>query len=142
IAVCDSRKNHFGTAEFLQFGSGVLGLSINVMMRAKLSGERLFVLAARDGDRSEAHADGVLDSKMAEPAQAKNGDETAAARAAVAQRVEGGDAGAHQGSGVRGREAVRHQCNSDGRGEHVLGITAIEGNAGNLERHLAAEEVT
>ena len=58
-------------------------------------------------------------------------DEVAGARAAVAQRVVGGDPGAQQRAGLDGRELVRDQGQRLDRGHHVLGIAAVVADAGN-----------
>ena len=70
--------------------------AVDVVVRAELPGERLLVGAARDRDGAEAHLRGELHAEMAEAADAEDGDQVARPRAAVAQRVEGGDAGAQQ----------------------------------------------
>ena len=140
-AVGDGGENDFSTAEFGEFGGGILRLAVNVMHRAKLAGERLLILAARDGDGLEAHFGGVLRAEMAETAEAEDGDEIAGARAAVAQGVEGGDAGAHERRGIGGREVIGHERDADGGGDHVIRVAAIEVDAGDLVVHGAGEEI-
>ena len=79
-------------------------------MRAELERELLLVLAAGDGDGVEAHAARELHGEMAEPANALNGDDIARLRAGIAQRVEGGDAGAEQRRCGGGIELVGDRC--------------------------------
>ena len=61
--------------------------------------------------------------------------------AAVAQRVEGGEAGAHQRRGVRGGQFRGHQRERGRRGDHVVGVAAVERDAGHLDSGLAGEEI-
>src|ERR1051326_2662799 len=42
---------------------------------------------------------------------------------------------------VGGRQVIGHQGNGDSRRDHVFGITAVERNACDLERDLAAKEI-
>ncbi len=111
------------------------------MPRAQFPRQGFLVLPPRDGHRPETHFRRVLHAEMAETAQAEHRDQIAGPRRAVAQGVVGGDAGAHQRCGVHRRKVVRHQRQGDGRSDHVVGITAVEGDAGDLERHLAGEEI-
>ncbi len=69
-------------AEFLQFLRRVLRGGVDVDVRAELFGERAFVLAAGDGDGAIAGLGGVLDGKVAESADAEDGDGVSGARAA------------------------------------------------------------
>ena len=105
---------------FEELRRGVLGLAVDVDRRAQLAGERLLVLAARDADRVKAHLRGVLNAEVAEPAQAEHGDDVARPRAAVAQRVERGEAGAHERRRLDGRQFGGHQRDRARGGDHVL----------------------
>jgi hypothetical protein len=120
------------TVEFLEFGGGVLGLGVDVVPGAELAGERLFVLAAGDADGLEAHLGGILDAEVAEAAEAEDGDDVAGLCAAVAQGVEGRDAGAHERGGLLVGQVARAQGDGTGGRDHVVGISAVEGDAGDL----------
>ena len=69
---------------------------------------------------------------MAEAADAEDGDEVAGARSAVAQAVEGGDAGAEQRGGVDVGEVVGHEGEGVGGSDHVVGIAAVVADAGDV----------
>src|SRR5439155_16447685 len=115
--------------------------TVDVVGRAQLPGERLLVRPAGDGDGAEAHPGRVLDAEVAQPADAEDGDEVARPRAAVAQRVEGGEAGAHERGGVRGGQVRGDQRDGGGRGDQVIGVAAVERDAGHADAGLAGEEV-
>ena len=53
-------------------------------------------------------------------------------RSAVAQAVEGGDAGAHQRGGVYVGQVVGDEGERVGGGDDVVGIAAVEADAGDL----------
>src|SRR4029453_15122066 len=74
-----------------------------------------------------------LHAEMAETADALNRNNIASARTRIAQRVEGGDAGAEQRRGVDGIELVGDRCERLDRRDHVVGMAAVEVNAGNPE---------
>src|SRR4051812_30992198 len=77
---------------------------------------------------------------MPEAADAEDGDEVARSRAAVAQGVEGCDAGAEERRGIDRREGVGKHRDGAGRRDHVLSIAAVEADAGDLLRD-AGEEI-
>ena len=62
---------------------------------------------------------------MAEPANAEDRHEIAWARAGIAQRIEGGDAGAEQRRRLDRREVVGDRGKRLDRRDHVVGITAV-----------------
>src|SRR5262249_9494439 len=62
--------------------------------------------------------------------------------AAVAQRIERGDAGAHQRRRLDRREPIGDRGERAGGRDHVVGVTAVVADARNLERDLARDEVT
>src|SRR5262245_41864735 len=80
----------------------------------------------------KAHAGGVLYPTVAEPTPAENGAHVARPGAAVAERVEGGDPGTHQGSRLDRRQLGRHQRDRGGGGNHILPVAAVEGDAADL----------
>ena len=67
------------------------------MLGAELPGERFLVRATSDGDCPKAHFGSELNAEMAEAAQTKHGDDFSRPGAAVPKRIEGGDAGTHEG---------------------------------------------
>jgi len=77
---------------------------------------------------------------MAEPAQAEYGHEIAGPGAAVSQRVECGDAGTHQRGRLDGRQLRRQQRERAGGSDHVVPVSAVERQAGDLAG-LACEEI-
>src|SRR5260370_30825031 len=62
---------------------------------------------------------------MAQSADGLNGDQISGLRAAIPQRVEGGDSSAHEWRGLLRCQAVRHQGHRLGGHHHVLRITAV-----------------
>src|SRR5204863_282114 len=79
--------------------------------------------------------------QMAETADAEHGDDVTRPGAAVAKRIEGGDARAHQRRRLDGRQPVRDRSQRAGGRDQVVGIAAVVADAGNLERDLAGDEV-
>src|SRR5437879_11836519 len=69
---------------------------------------------------------------MAQAADPEHRDEIARPYTAVAQGIEGGDAGAKKRSGILGRQFVRDRRQRFERRDHVIGIAAIIADAGNL----------
>ena len=69
-------------------------------MRAEIARELLLVLARARSPRCGSPSGGELHAEMAEAADALHGHEIAGARARVAKRVEGGDAGAEERRGL------------------------------------------
>src|SRR4029453_4391601 len=74
-----------------------------------------------------------LHAEMAKTADALNRHDIASARTRIAQRVEGGNASAEQRRGVDGIELIGDRCERLDRRDHVVGIAAVEVNAGNPE---------
>src|SRR5215213_10000114 len=111
-------------------------------MRAELSRKLLFVVAAVNRDGLKAHLSRVLNTEVAESADAVNGDDISATSTRVAQRVVDRNAGAHEwacffrGNLIRNRSQHRGWCN------HVLGISTVEVYPGdfsiNTHREVAA----
>jgi hypothetical protein len=77
---------------------------------------------------------------VTQAADAENGDQIARAGAAVPQRVEGGDARTEQRRRIFGLQVVGHGGERLERRNHVLGIAAVIGDAGNLAV-LAGDEI-
>src|SRR5262249_10653504 len=100
--VRDGGEDDLGPAELCQLRGRIAILTVDVKSRAEFPGERLLVLAASDGNGTEAHLRRVLNAEVAEPTDAEDRDEVARACAAVAQRVESGEAGAHERGRIGG----------------------------------------
>lgn len=62
-------RSDLGAAELLERLGGVLGLRVDVVVRAELEREVLLVGAARDNDGLEAHLAAELDGEVAEAAE-------------------------------------------------------------------------
>ena len=70
------------------------------MLRAELLCQRLLIAPSCDGDSLKTHLRGKLNAQMTKSADTQNGDYITGLRAAVAQRVESSNPGAHQRSGL------------------------------------------
>src|SRR6266571_251370 len=139
LAAGRRRQDDRGTAELLELRRRTLGLAVDVPRRPEPAGVRLLVLAARDADRVEAHPGGILHREMAQPAEAEHGHDVPRPRTAVAQRVEGRQAGAHQRRRLDGIETRRHPRHGAGGGDQVLSVTTVVGDAGHLTGHTREE---
>src|SRR5205814_9642821 len=80
----------------------------------------------------ESHARGELHGKVAEAADALDRDRLARPRAAVAERVVGGDAGAEQRRGLGGVELLGNARGGFMRHHDVFGVAAVVADAGDL----------
>jgi hypothetical protein len=69
---------------------------------------------------------------MSQAADAVDRDQIAAPRARIAQCIVNGDAGAHKRADFLRRQIVRHGRDCFGAHDHILGITAVEIDAGDL----------
>ncbi len=121
--------------------ASTLNVSVSCVMRPQFPRQGFLVPPARDADRLEPHLHRVLHSEMTETAEAKHRHHVAGPRTAVPKRVVSRDARAHQRCGFHRGQILRHQCQRHGGSKHVIGITAVEGNAGDLEGDLTAEEI-
>jgi hypothetical protein len=77
---------------------------------------------------------------MSKTADAEDGDHIAGSRPAVTKRIEGGDAGAHQGGRLKIREVVRKPRQGFYGRDHVLGIAPVIANARH-KRALAEDKI-
>ena len=141
VAVRHRGENDLRAAQLLQFRRRVLRLAVDVVPRSQFPRQRFLVRPARDADGLETHLHRILHAEMTEAAEAQHRDNVAWTRAAVPQRVVSRDARAHQRRGFHGGQILRHQRQREGGSHHVIRITAVEGNAGYLERHLATKEI-
>lgn len=87
-------ENEVSAPKFLQGLGGRSGIGIEIFVSAQFLGQRFLVGAAPDGDGAKAHLAGVLNSEMAETADALDRDQVSGARSGIAQRVVNGNAGA------------------------------------------------
>src|SRR5262245_35689319 len=102
------------------------------MVGAQFSREGFLILSSTDRDRFEAHLSRVLNPQMSEPADAVDGNHIAGARAGISQSVEDSDARAHERPCLLGRQFFRNRSERLLRGNHVLGVPAIEIYAGDF----------
>jgi hypothetical protein len=73
-----------------------------------------------------------LNSEVAEAADALDCYEVRGERAAVAEGVEGGDSGAEERAGFDVGEGFGDGCEGFDGGDHVLGVAAVVGDAGDF----------
>jgi hypothetical protein len=125
----------------LQFRDGIASGGIDVVGGPEFSREGFFVFASADGESAEAHLSGVLDSQMAESADALHGYQIACARNRVAERVENCDAGTKQRRGLGGGEIVWNCGDRFGGCNHVFLVTSVVTDSGDFFL-LAVNEVT
>src|SRR5215213_9914055 len=101
-------------------------------MRAELSRKFLFVVAAVDRDGLKTHLSRVLNTEMAESADAVNGDDVSSTRTRVAQRVVDRNARTHEWSCFFRRNLIRNRSQHGGWCNQVLGISTIEVDPGDF----------
>src|SRR5208337_2752650 len=106
---------------------------------AQFPRQRLLVAPAIDRDGAKALPRGELDPEMPEAADTVDGDEIAGAGAAVAERIERGDAGAKQGRRLDRVEIVGRMRDRGGPSHHVRGVAAVPGDAADLGHCFAGE---
>ena len=92
---------------------------------APLPGERLFCPSARDRHRLETHFRCVLHAEMTRSLILRT-PTTSLGRAAVAERVEGCQAGAQEPGALDRREVVGDERESFRGRDHVFSIAAVE----------------
>jgi hypothetical protein len=100
LAACDRCEDDLGAAELLKLRRWVLCLTVDVLRRSKLPGERFLVFPPRDGNRFETALRGELNTKMAKSAEAEYGDDFAGPRTTIAKTIERGDSSADNSSGT------------------------------------------
>src|SRR5579862_5048277 len=101
----------------------------------------LFLLAtARDGNGVEAHLRCKRDAEMTESANAQHAHEVARTCAAMAQRVKGRNAGAHQRRRHRRRQRRGNPRQHRRRSDDVLAIAAVVVDAWHLQ-FVTGEEI-
>src|SRR6185503_18435715 len=107
-------------AHTLKFGRRIGRGAVDVVSGTQLSRQRLLVCTSCDGDGAEAHLGGKLNGQMPEAADAQDSDGVPSAHATVAQRVERGDASAHQRRGIDRIDLLRNERQSLERNQYVL----------------------
>ncbi len=126
----------------MQFGRSILRCGVNVNLRAELFSERAFVGTPRNSHSAVAAFGRVLHAEMAETTDAEDGDGVAGARTAVAECVVGCNTSAEKRPGVNVREVAWNEGEGVGRGDDVVGVPAVEADAGDelifAEREVAA----
>src|SRR5262249_4910039 len=88
---------------------------------------------------AKTHLRGELDAEVAEAADAEDGDRVARPCVRIAQRVERGDAGAHQRTGVDRADVVRNRRQSFERDDDVVRVAAVHRDAGDQLVHAGDE---
>ncbi len=116
--------------------------TVDVMHRSQLFRERFLIFPARDRHGLETHLGRELDAEMTKTADPEDRDQIARSRAAVAQRIECGDAGAHERRALDRRQIFRHERERRRRRDHVFRVTAVERNPGREQRDLTGKEIT
>src|SRR5438132_2299796 len=124
--------NHARATELLQLLHRIDNVRVKVMMRAKFFGERSFIFSAAERHGLESHFPRVLNPEMSESADALYRDHVTGARARIAQCIENRHARAHEWPGLFRWQFIGNRRQRRSRGDHVLGVTAIEIDAGHL----------
>jgi hypothetical protein len=96
LTIGDRCQDHLGATELEKFCGGVLTLTVDVVVRAEVSRERLLVPSSRDADRSKTHLCSKLNPKVAKSTQPEHSDDIACPSPAISKTIERRDAGAHQ----------------------------------------------
>src|SRR5271163_4041541 len=121
-------------AVLVELGGDVLRARINVAPRAQLRRQLLLVLPAADRDYVVTEFRRPLNPEMAESSYPLDSDEITGAGAAVPQRVEGRDAGAHQGSGFFRPQRAGDMGERLDRRDHVGRVAAVVADAWDLQK--------
>src|SRR5262249_32457693 len=98
-------------------------------MCAQFSRERSVFRPAAYRNGAIAKLVSKLNAEMAQAADSLNGNQIAGLGATMAQRVEGGKAGAEKRTGIGGIERVGNAREGFDRSEHVLRVAAVEADA-------------
>ncbi|HKT35973.1 MAG TPA: hypothetical protein VJR03_14190, partial [Nitrospira sp.] len=88
----------------------------------------------------ESHLAGVLNTKVAETSNALDGNEVTGASAGIPQRIEDSDPGTEERRGFVGWKIVWHDSDRLGGSDHVLSVSSVEVDCGDLFE-LAVDEV-
>jgi hypothetical protein len=110
----------------LQRFGGSTGPGVDVFVSAQLPGQGLFVFAATNCDRAETHLASVLNTEMAQTADALYRDQVTSSGPGIAQRIEDGDASTKQWRGLVSMQVVRHGGYRLCGYNHVFGVASIE----------------
>ena len=129
------------STHFLECFSRRARSRIDVRMSAQLFRQRWFVAAAADGNSTESHLAGVLDSEMSQTSNALDRDEIAAPSPCVSQRVVNRDASTKQRHCFVGWQVLGHESDRFAVRDHVLGVSTVEVDRRDLLK-LAVEEIT
>ena len=115
--------------EFLQFRRRVRRFAVDVQARSELLCEGRIRGAAADRRNLVSEFVRELNPEVAQTADALYRDQVARERAAVPQRVVGGDSGAQERRRFDVAESLRYRHERFGRSEHVLLISAVVADA-------------
>src|SRR5580704_3078146 len=127
-------ENCSGATFLGQLSSHVLRATIDVASSAQLQRKPLFILTASDRDYVVTKLGCELYAQVPESADTLDGDEVAGSGAAVPERIEGRDTGAHQRRGLFGPQRVGNMCEGLDRRNHVWSVAAVVADSGDLEK--------
>src|SRR5262245_57787026 len=133
------RKNDPCTAQLLQCLRRIRCFAVDVDARTQLLRQRAAFGPESNGRHVIAELARELNAEVAQPADSLHGNKVTRTRAATAQRIEGGDAGAKQWSCLDIGEGFRYPHQGLGRSEHVLFVSAVVANPGNPAISAVAE---
>jgi hypothetical protein len=147
-----SGDDDLGTTELLEL-SGLVDLGgIEVDVGTEVLGELFFGGAGGESDGAVTHLAGVLDGQVTETSDTLDRNDLTRLDVHVAQRVEGGDTGAHERSSLSGVELLGDGSNSLGPevdvlsvatvGDDTVDIFVVAGHVIVLQAASAAEAVT
>src|SRR5680860_438416 len=102
LSTRDGCEDNLRSAETGKCLRHILGPAVDIVPRAQFLSQSLFVFSSGNGYRLEAHLARKLYAQMSKTADTQNSDHVTGARAAIAKRIEGRNAGTKQ----RGRFKV------------------------------------
>src|ERR1700730_12151974 len=141
FGACDGGDDGLGAAHGLQRLGRIAPFAVDVVVRAQ--GPRQGFLAAPPiyRHRPEPLPGGELYAQVAKSADPMDRHQIARLRAAVPKGVEGGDAGTEERRGLERVQGLRYVRQGRGERQHVGGVAAVAGDAGDAVNVFAGEGV-